>query len=182
MNGELMFPRQFAVSPQRENMHAYCLYCETKRAEEIAAFIQKDTGYRCLSPQIIQRKWVKGEPQEVRHRWLPGYIFIYTDEPITPEFRYRGVIRCLGRDELSGGDLKVAEAIYRSDGIIGIVRLAEVGDRCKVDDPAWAGFTGTVIKLDRGRKRCCISFEFDKVMRNVWVGYEMVIPADGPTT
>ena len=159
-------------------MHAYCLFCETKRAEEIAAIIQKDTGHRCLSPQIVQRKWVKGMPQEVRHRWLPGYIFIYTDEPVEPVFRYPGVLRCLGYDELSGDDLKVAEAIYRCDGVMGIVRLAEVGDRCKVDDPAWEGLTGTVVKLDRGRKRCCIAFEFDGVMRNVWLGYEMVTPAE----
>ena len=159
-------------------MHAYCLFCETRRAEEIAAFIQRDTGYRCLSPQIIQRKWVRGVPQEVRHRWLPGYIFIYTEEPVTPVFRYRGVLRCLGYDELSGGDLKVAEAIYRNEGVMGIVRLAEVGDRCRVDDPAWAGLTGTVVKLDRGRKRCCISFDFDGVQRYVWVGYEMVAPAE----
>ena len=157
-------------------MHAYCLFCETKRAEEIAIRIQKDTGNRCISPQILQRKWVKGVPQEVRHRWLPGYIFVYTEAPVEPVFRYPGVLRCLGYDELSGGDLKVAEAILRCDGVMGIVRLAEVGDRCKVDDPAWEGLTGTVVKLDRGRKRCCIAFEFDRVMRNVWVGYELVAP------
>ena len=158
-------------------MHAYCPFCETKRAEDIAILIQMDTGYRCLSPQIIQRKWVKGVPQEVRHRWLPGYIFVYTDEPVEPVFRYPGVLRCLGYDELSGGDLKVAEAIYRCDGVMGVVRLTEVGDRCRVEDPAWTGLTGTVVKLDRGRKRCCIAFEFDGIMRNVWVGYELVAPA-----
>ena len=155
-------------------MHVYCLFCETRRAVEIAGHIQMDTGYRCLSPQIIQRKWVKGVPQEVRHHWLPGYIFVYTDEPVPPVFRYPGVLRCLGNDELSGEDLKFAETVYRCDGVMGNVRLAEVGDRCKVDDPAWADLNGTVVKLDRGRKRCCVEFRFDERQWRVWVGYELV--------
>ena len=155
-------------------MHAYCLFCETQRCEDIAEYLQRTTGYRCLSPQIIQRKWVKGVALEERHRWLPGYVFIYTEQPIFPRFRAPGVIRCLGNDELIGRDLEVAEMIYRRDGIIGKIRLAEVGDRCQVADPAWEGLHGTVIKLDRGRKRCCVEFQFDGIRRNVWLGYELV--------
>ena len=33
---------------------------------------------------------------------------------------------------------------------------------------------GKVVKMDFGRKRCCIEFEFDEVRRTIWVGYEMV--------
>ena len=131
-------------------------------------------GHRCISPQIIQRKWLKGKAQEERHRWLPGYVFVYTKEPVYPRFYAPGVIRCLGNDELSGNDLKIAEMIFNCEGIIGIIRLAEVGDRCKVADPAWEGIKGTVVKMDRGRKRCCVAFEFDGIVRNVWVGYEMI--------
>ena len=159
-------------------MHAYCLFCETQHCEEIADFLQRSTGYRCISPRIVQRKWVKGVAREEWHRWLPGYIFIYTDVPVWPRFRAPGVIRCLGNDELAGSDLEIAKMIYRRDGVIGIIRLAEVGDRCKVDDPAWEGISGTVVKLDRGRKRCCVQFEFDGIERKVWVGYEMVEPTD----
>ena len=157
-----------------DGVHAYCLFCETRKCADIAATLQKQTGHRCFAPQIIQRKWVKGKAQEERHAWLPGYIFIYTEQPVLPRFPAPGVLRCLGNDELSGRDLEFAEMLYRRDGIMGTIRLAEEGDRCKVADPAWEGMHGTVVKLDRGRKRCCVEFVFDGTKWNVWVGYELV--------
>ena len=33
---------------------------------------------------------------------------------------------------------------------------------------------GLVVKLDRGRKRCCVEFRFDDTQWRVWVGYELV--------
>ena len=155
-------------------MHAYCLFCETKRCHDIAFIIERDLGYRCFVPIIIQRKWVKGVAQEVRHDWLPGYVFLYTNEPVHPRFAVKGIIRCLGNDELEGNDLAFAEMLYARDGILGTVKLAEVGDRCKLIDPLWASISGTLIKVDRGRKRCCVEYEFDGVKRQVWAGYDMV--------
>ena len=61
-------------------MHAYCFFCETQRCKVIAELIQKNYGYTCFAPQIIQRKWVKGVPNEEPHDWLPGYVFVYSDE------------------------------------------------------------------------------------------------------
>lgn len=52
--------------------------------------------------------------------------------------------------------------------------MAQVGDRVKVNDPAWEGMQGEIIKLDRQRKRCCVTFDFDGQQRKVWIGYEMV--------
>lgn len=164
-----------------KGVHAYCLYCETKRCVDIAASIEKRYGYRSFSPQIIQRKWKKGVPLEERHACLPGYIFVYTNEAVKPYFRVSGVIRCLGNDELIGRDLDFAMMLYRKGGVIGVIRLAEVGDRCTIDDPAWSDMQGKIVKLDRGRKRCCVEFEFDKVKRTVWVGYELVIAAPDQT-
>ena len=155
-------------------MHAYCLFCETRKCESIAGQIETRLGYRSFSPRIIQRKWVKGVAQEESHSWLPGYIFVYTEEPVPPRFRIDGVLRVLGNAELSGNDLEFAQMIYEKKGVIGTIRLVEEGDRCKVADPAWQGMSGTVVKLDRGRKRCCVEFHFDETQWRVWVGYELV--------
>lgn len=57
---------------------------------------------------------------------------------------------------------------------MGTVSLLQEGDRCKVEDPAWSEIRGEVIKIDFGRKRCCIEFDFDGIARTVWVGYEMI--------
>ena len=158
----------------RSGVHAYCLFCETRRCGEIAENIERQYGLRCISPQVIQRKWVKGVPQEERHDWLPGYVFVYAQEDIRPWFRVSGIIRCLGNEKLSGNDLEFAQMLWDKNGIIGCIKLKEVGDKCKIADPAWENIEGTVVKLDRGRKRCCVAFEFDGVERTVWVGYDLV--------
>lgn len=159
-------------------MYAYCLFCETQKCEKVAHIIQQVHHVRCISPQIIQRKWVKGQCLEERHQWLPGYVFLYTEEAIIPSFRVDGVIRWLEHKELEGRDFEFAHTLYRQNGVIGAIRLVEVGDRCRVDDPVWNNLQGTVIKMDRSRKRCCVEFEFDKIKRTVWVGYELVKHSD----
>ena len=127
-----------------------------------------------MDPQIIQRKWIKGTPTEEAHDWLPGYIFIYTSEKITPRFQIEGIIRCLGNEELHGQDRDFAVMLYHKNGVIGSAPLVQEGERCVLADPSWRGMHGTVIRMDRGRKRCCIAFEFDGILRTIWVGYDLI--------
>ena len=154
-------------------MYAYCLFCETQRCRTIAEYISKVYGYRCIYPRIIQRKWVRGASVEERHDWLPGYLFIYTEEKIIPRFDINGIVRCLGNRELAGTDLAFAEMIYRENGIIGIIPLIKDAGRCSIADPSWNEISGRVIKMDHERKRCCIEYEFDGQTRTIWTGYEI---------
>ncbi len=154
-------------------VYAYCFFCVTQRCRPIAEYISRSYGYQCISPRIIQRKWIKGKMTEESHDWLPGYVFLYTDELIMPYFNIDGIIRCLGNRELSGTDLSFAEMIYRHHGVIGAVSLIREGESCRINDPAWNEMCGKIIKIDRGRQRCCIEFMFDSCKRTVWVGYEI---------
>ncbi len=156
-------------------MFAFCLFCETQRCKTIAEYINRNYGYTCITPQIIQRKWIKGIPREERHLSLPGYLFLYTEEADLPYFGIGGVIRLLGNGPLAGQDLAFAEMLYRRNGIIGIIPLIQEGERCRINDPAWEDIHGTIIKMDRGRKRCCVEYEFDSVRRTIWVGYEIIV-------
>ena len=161
-------------------MHAYCLFCETQKCSTIAALIEHTMGIRCFSPVIIQRKWVKGVCEEQHHQWLPGYIFFYTDTPIKEPIKLPGIIRILGNGELKGDDLAFADMLYAHNGVMGTIRLAEVGQYCTVDDPLWQRMEGKVINIDRGRKRCCIEFGFDNLKRTVWLGYDLIKPVIDP--
>lgn len=154
-------------------MFAYCLFCETQRCKAIADIISKNYGYICISPQIIQRKWIKGNPTEEAHDWLPGYIFLYSEIPILPHFEVEGIIRILGNSALTGSDQRFAELILCHNGVIGNVTLIQNNGRCILSDPAWNSFNATIIKLDRERKRCCVQFEFDDAIRTIWIGYEI---------
>lgn len=155
---------------------AYCLFCETQKCATIAQIIERTRGIRCIFPQVIQRKWVKGNAQEVRHSLLPGYIFLYPEAPLEKMIWIPGVIRTLGNRELLDEDLAFATMLEEQNGVIGTIRLAQVGNRCTVADPLWEKMEGKVTKIDRGRKRCCIEFSFDGVGRTVWLGYDIIQP------
>ena len=156
-------------------VYAYCLFCETQRCRLIAEYISRNYEYQCISPQIIQRKWIKGTATEEKHDWLPGYLFLYTEDIIIPRFDINGIIRCLGNGELTGRDLSFAEMLYRKNGIIGTIPLIKEGERCRIKDPAWEDIHGRIIKIDHGRKRCCVEYEFDNLKRTIWVGYDIII-------
>lgn len=155
-------------------MHAYCLFCETQRCGQIATIIEKDFGFQCIFPQIVQRKWIKGKLTEEMHDWLPGYLFLYTEQPIPVMPRITGIIRCLGNGELKGRDFEFARKLQLGKGIMGNVSLIQEGSRCRIKDVAWEELQGEVIKMDRERRRCCIQFVFDNSVRKIWVGYEIV--------
>ena len=163
---------------QGKDMHCYCLFCETQRCRRIAFLIEKVHGIRTISPIIMQREWKKDHYHEVPRNWLPGYIFLYSERELIPYFDFLGIIRWVGKGELEGTDLAFAEVLHAQGGIMGTIRLAEEGDRCVVNDPLWEKMQGTIVKLDRGRKRCCIAFDFDNQHRTVWVGYDLVKPVE----
>ena len=157
-------------------MHAYCLFCETQKCKTISSLIERIQGIRCISPEVVQRKWTKGICEEVHHQWLPGYIFLYSDEPFTGPIHMSGIIRMLGDGELQGSDLAFANMLHSHNGVIGAIQLHETGQHCTVEHPLWQQMDGKVIKIDRGRRRCCVEFSFDHTRRTVWLGYELVNP------
>lgn len=161
-------------------MYAYCLFCNTQRCDTIAALLEQNTDCLCISPKIVQRKWIKGVMTEQEHPWLPGYIFMYTDEKLISRPRIPGIIRWLGNSELEGVDYDFALMIRKREGMIRTVKTVQEGDRVKLADPAWDGLQGRIIRIDRGRKRCCIEYEFDHSLRTVWVGYDLLSPAENP--
>lgn len=105
---------------------------------------------------------------------LPGYIFLYSEEPLEKLIRIPGIIRTLGNGELKDADFAFANLLKEHNGVIGTIHLAEERDRCIVDDPLWEKVEGKVIKVDRGRKRCCIEFVFDSIQHTLWIGYELI--------
>ena len=162
-------------------MHAYCIFCQTQKTEQIADAIEKILHIRCINAKIIQRYWRKGR-QELRvHDYLPGYLFLYSEEPLEAYqdiARLQGVIRRLGSEdadyELTGSDYEFARMLYELDGTIGILKTVQVGDKVDLVRGLYQGFSGRIIRVDRRKGRCQIEFEFDGTVQNVWVGYEMI--------
>ncbi|MBQ8088241.1 MAG: hypothetical protein IJ234_07470 [Clostridia bacterium] len=162
-------------------LFAYCYFCNTVKCAAVANAIAVKYGFKAITPKIIQRKWMKGTPTEAVHDYLPGYVFVYTQEAqVNPRelCRIDGVLRCLGERELNyvltGTDLDFANMLLGCDGTIGILKAYQEGDRVRLAKNALGGFEGEIIKLDRRRGRAQIQYSFDGISYKVWVGYELI--------
>lgn len=176
-------------------MNMYCLFCQTQKSAQVAELIETmsdaTSRIRCISPKIIQRCWVQGREEHRVHDYLPGYLFLYAEEPIEdfPKIQQlSGVLRILKGDttknayELVGSDRIFARMLYEMDGTIGIMKTVRVGDRIQLDHRLYAGFTGEVVKVDKRKGRAKIVFEFDGSTQSVWVGYNEVEPMEAEPT
>lgn len=171
-------------------MHEYCLFCQTVKCAEIAQLLPKLVSCEAFSPQIVQRKWVKGNCQEQTHPYLPGYVFFFREEPLEDYRSLRvipGVIRILGRKEdgfrLQGEDSRFAQALRETGGVIGIQKAYEEGDRIRLVDSAFLGYSGEVIRVDRRKGRAQIRIRFDEKEFLIWVGFELMekVPEQEPS-
>ena len=161
-------------------MIAYCVFCETVKRNELADRIGQRFGIKALAPRIIQRKWVKGRAEQVIHDYLPGYLFIYADAPMTdlvPLFRLVDVYRVLGEKDngycLTGSDLAFARMLHDCGGTIGVLKTYKEGDRVKLTEGTMGGVNGEIVKLDR-RGRALVRFDFDGAAIQSWVAIEMI--------
>ncbi len=162
-------------------MISYCLFCHTAKCDAVAALLPQLLECSAVSPKIVQRKWTKGQCAEESRDYLPGYVFLYTDAPL-PDYgvlwSVDGVLRLLGRAEdgyrLTGEDERFAGMIRANNGVIGILKAYEVGDRIQLTADSLPGYTGEIVKVDRRKGRAQILIRFDDKEIKLWAGFELI--------
>ncbi|MBR4710783.1 MAG: hypothetical protein IKP10_02040 [Clostridia bacterium] len=176
-------------------MYVYCLFCRTQRCRVIADLLEKKGADRAISPQIISRQRKQGRIEEHRHDLLPGYVFVYMDEPLADYAMFAGidgVIRRLatdgGGDTLAHSDYEFAMELYRKDGVMGALTVLKEHDRVRIRDPFFESFGGIIEYIDHRKQRAKVRFRFDSQERVVWVACDVIYkddqtnPSDGKTT
>ena len=98
---------------------------------------------------------------------------------------FSGVIRPLGygegrRDYLAGSDLAFAQWVWQKEGNISHVKVVAAGDRIEIADGLFSRMRGTIIRVDRRKKTCCVALDTSGIIRQVWLPYELVEPVDAP--
>ena len=135
-----------------------------------------------VSPRRLSSE--NGQRESVRKNGMTGFPGMFFSIPMNPlpiPCRFQGLSGNWGDGELQNEDLAFANMLYDHDGVMGTIQLVEEGQYCTVSDPLWQKMEGKVIKIDRGRKRCCVEFIFDDARRTVWLGYELVNPINDKT-
>ena len=163
-------------------MHIYCLFCLVSHVPVIRKLLDHTFSCEVLQASILQRKWIKGTPTDEPHDYLPGYLFIYSEEPITDMYRILnldGVIRFLKYESTSDYELQgtyrfFAESLYKENGRISYVPVYEVGERLVIKDGLFQNQQAEIKKVDRRKQRLLLEFNFDNTTRTIWLGYDVV--------
>lgn len=163
-------------------MHIYCIFCLTAHENNIRKIIERSSDAIVLQASILQRKWVKGTAIDEKHEYLPGYLFIYSGEPIKEVSNIKhieGVIRFLKYEsdddyEVKGNDRVFAEELYKENGLISYIPVYHEGDRLVIRQGLFQGQNAEIVKVDKRKQRLMLEFKFDSRKRTLWLGYDLV--------
>lgn len=160
--------------------YCYCLFCETSKCRKVASLLEKNGLERAFSPQIVRRQRKKGENIELMFDLLPGYVFVYSSQPLKElsHLKVDGVIRLLGSPDngycLVEEDWLFALNLLERNGLIDVLNLLRVGDTVTISDELFLGHQGKVVQIDYRKQRAKVLFEFSGVSWNCWVACNLV--------
>ena len=162
-------------------MKTYCLMCMTGHESKVVRIVNRCAPeLTILSPVRILPEKLGGQWRNREKALLPGYLFLYTDLEDQPRIRqmshrfYKYLSYELGSRELFGNDKTYAEWILAHQGQLQPSLIFATGDQISVLDGPLADRIGTIVKLDRHKRRAWIQFEFDGQQRMVCLGAEFL--------
>ena len=106
-------------------MYSYCLFCETGKGDYVVRAAMQVFACTAISPKQIQHTWDKGQFTDRARDFLPGYVFIYSEEPIHQPQDIRRkldrIIRSLRTTDLDyrlhGADEEFAMMLYNKKAL-----------------------------------------------------------------
>lgn len=158
----------------------YCLYCEAGKSGYVAVALKAKTGCQAIIPKQVQHTWDKGKMVNRIHNLLPGYLFLYSEEPleISNCQRTQGVVRCLrdgeGAYELQGKDEEFALFLLEKKGIIGKTQVTEKDGILEIGPKSFGGANVMITKVDRRNTWMQIEIRFLRQIIRTWIEYEIV--------
>ena len=161
-------------------MYVYCLFCRTQRCKRIAQLMEIRGVSRAFSPQILHKYRKQGENQDRQNDLLPGYVFLFNEERIIDYTTFfggvDGIIRRVGKTEtgyeLEGPDREFAMNLLEKDGLVGAMRMVEVGQTVRLEDPLFDRSEGVVTKIDYRKERARVDFRFDGNDCHTWIAVD----------
>ena len=162
-------------------MYTYCLFCETGKCDYVARAAMQAYPCEAISPKQIQHTWDKGHFINREHDLLPGYVFLYSEEPILQPQDVRKnldrVLRFLRTAdldyELHGSDEAFAMMLYRKHGVIGKTEVTETDGRFTITDETFKTIQASILKVDRRNGRMKIEMLVAGSKVQTWVEYEI---------
>lgn len=158
---------------------SFCIQCKCGHENKLKNLIMELVPGTFVTPVMQQQhRSQNGVKSLINKLMLPGYLFLYSDEP--PPFdrilRIEQIYRFLRYDGsysflLSGDDKSFANWLYNHDGLFGVSKAISVGDETRIIEGPLKDHVGTVHKIDRHNRNICLSITFDSATRLVWLPF-----------
>ncbi len=162
-------------------MKTYCLFCRSGSEKYVARLLLRiDPELEPVIPRRVLQEKVKCKWRDVEHVLLPGYIFIFRETDLDQTIRNKviDIYKILQYDpgirELHGADLDYSMWVYNHHGRISTSKVLKEGKNIKVLDGPLLDVTGTIVRLDRHKRRAWVEFDFDGQKRLVALSAECV--------
>lgn len=171
-------------SNEIKTSRSYCMLCRTGAEQEAANNItQYYPDLTAIAPVKLLQEKRNGQWEQRTQILLPGYLFIYTDRELPFDLcrkvshLYRPLEYEKGTRILTGPDEEYAQWVYRHQGIIGTSKvIVQEGQDIMVIDGPLLDLKGTIIKLDRHKRRAVVLLTFDGQTRRVTMSAECILP------
>ncbi len=162
-----------------------CLFCVTGKEENVAYTVHKNGWGRAIFPKRSALVRTNGQWTEISKPLLPGYVFVYSEEKQVLAHELEAinyVIRVLsydaGHEELTERDQEFADWIWRNDGWINPMKAVQIGDWIEITDGIFKQLHGTIVRMDRRKRRFLVSLDGAGMLRQIWMTYVIVDKRD----
>jgi transcription antitermination factor NusG len=162
-------------------MKSYCVFCKTGFEKDVAQRLNTiDNRIEAMAPTRVLQEKRKGIWEQRELILIPSYVFLYAEEEIKVNLKaevsdvYKLLEYGTGFRELHGMDYEYAMWIYRHQGNIDISKVLTEGRSVKVLDGPLLDAFGTIVRLDKHKRKVWIEFDFDGVKRIVLLSAECV--------
>lgn len=159
--------------------YIYCLFCRSGSEQVIGREIETRFPHiRAIAAMQEKHKIKDGRYEIDRRRFLPGYLFLYTNEEIDVHAIHRmdRVYKILGdgqrMTELTGRDKTFAEWIWKCNGEIGISRIRTSENGFEVISGPMGYFMKEIVKLDKHTKNALVRMDFLEEKKEIWLAFE----------
>ena len=171
---------------EKTAIRSYCMLCRTGAELLVARSITRHyPELMAIAPVKTLQEKRNGQWEKREQIMLPGYLFLYSDRELPfdlcrkVDLLYRTLEYEKGMRVLTGSDEEYAQWVYRHQGNIGISRVTvEEGQDIQVIDGPLLDCRGTIMKLDRHKRRAVVSLTFDGQKRMVSISVECVLPVE----
>lgn len=174
-------PEALLNMPKNQIFAYGCVFCMTGKEQLVAEYMEQQNT-RVLARAVYQTKRHTkiGKTVLCNEVVLPGYVLFEApaDLDIKPTIPYDEAISLLtysdGDWRLYGEDETYARWVFKHNGVIGLSKAYQVGDRIQIVEGPLKDIEGSITRVDRRNRSGQVNLTFGGKQIKVWLGFEII--------